>query len=72
MLAVAAIAIAPKPTPTIRSIENAKTCEYASTTSPIPSMTAPNAIRDGRGLLPNASQSAASSEPTPDDAIRKP
>ena len=72
VLAVAAIAIPPKPTPTIRSIDSGNKRDTASATSPAPSTMAPAAMRDGLGLRPNASHRAPSSDPTPDAAIRNP
>ena len=72
VLAVAAMPIAPNPTPSISSNESGYEREAPRRTSPTPSTIAPPAIRDGFGLRPNASHSAASSDPTPDAAIRKP
>ena len=49
-----------------------KTRDTARTTDATPRMTAPLASRPGRGRPPNTRRRAASSEPTPEAAIRKP
>jgi len=72
VFAEADIVIAPNPSATMINSETAIVLEAASATSDSPRTTAPSAIRRGRAPLPNASHSAASSDPTPDAAIRNP
>ena len=72
VLPVAAIRIEPNPTITIRTSDTGKTRKAASATEATPRIDAPVARRLGCGRPPKASWSAASTEPTPEAAIRKP
>ncbi len=72
VFAVAAIEIAPNPTNSMAIIARGNTCTAAAATSATPITTAPPAMIPVRERLENAIPRAATSDPRPDAAIRKP